>query len=161
MHIFNFWTWPLEIIEDIRQWKLVRDAQREEETIQLLKTFKYELRIDKIGRIYTVINIPEELYPFDKQDMVWPWMLEQLKELDEILLRLRLSDLLYPEVTRIPDSFSYLIVLSPSTESLSIWKFLRWSFNLIITILTIWISNSLVTKLTGSTIIEHFLSLFN
>jgi len=160
MHIYNFWSWPTQLIDDFRQWRLVRKALKEEEVKQGFASFRYELRIDNIGRIYTVINIPEELYPYEKRDMVWPWMLEQLRELDDILMRVRLNDLVYPEVTKLEDAPAYLVVLTPSTDSLSLGKFFRWLFNCGVTFFTIYLINAIVSSSTGNSIIGHFLSLF-
>jgi hypothetical protein len=160
MNWYNIWKWPSEIIDDIRQWFLVRSALKEPETLAALTSWKYELRQDKIGRLYTVINVPEELWPYEKQDQVWPWMVEQLRELDMLLLQRQLSDLVYPEVTRIEDAPAYLVVLSPSTESLSIYKGLRWLFNLGLVTLSLVIINKLVLKFTGQSLITLILSLF-
>ena len=160
MKWYNIWKWPTEIIDDIRQWLMVRSALKEPETIQALQSWKYELRKDKIGRLYTVINIPEELWPYDKQDQVWPWMVEQLRELDMILLQRQLSDLVYPEVTRIDYAPAYLVVLTPSTESLSWSKGLRWLLNLGIVTITLILINKMSIKFTGDSIISHINSLF-
>lgn len=160
MKIYNIWSWPSSLIDDIRQWLLVKNALKEAEVINEFKSFKYELRIDKIGRVYTVINIPEELYPYEKRDMVWPWMLEQLRELDDILMKLRLNDLLYPEVKPIEDSPAYLVVLTPSTDSISITKFLRWILNISFVFGILYLSNSFCRKQTGISIIEFLISLF-
>lgn len=160
MKIYNVWSWPSSLIDDIRQWILVKNALKEAEVINEFKSFKYELRTDKIGRVYTVINIPEELWPYEKKDMVWPWMLEQLRELDELLMKLRLNDLLYPEVKPIEDAPSYLVVLTPSTESLSISKFLRWILNISVMFVFLYLINSFCRKQTGTSIVEYVISLF-
>jgi len=159
MKYFNIWSWPAMIIDDIRQWRLVSKALKEAEVIDGFSKFKYELRRDKIGRVYTVINIPEELMPYEKRNMVWPWMLEQLRELDDLLMSLRLNYLLYPEVTPIEGSPAYLIILSPSTESLDIWKFVRWFFNLSLVCITLYLANRIAFKVFGSTIIDSISSL--
>lgn len=160
MRIYNIWTWPSTLIDDIRQWRIVRKALKEPEVTAGFREFKYELRTDNIGRVYTVINVPEELWPYEKQNMVWPWMLEQLRELDDLLMRLRLNDLLYPEVSPIEGSPAYLVVLTPSTESFSIWKLLRWILNLSFVFLSTYMINSLVRKITGTSIVEFLISLF-
>jgi hypothetical protein len=160
MNWYNIWKWPSEIIDDIRQWLLVRGALKEPETIDALKSWKYELRQDKIGRLYTVINVPEELWPYDKQDQVWPWMVEQLRELDMLLLQRQLSDLVYPEVTRIEDAPAYLVVLSPSIESLSLSKGLRWLLNLGLVSFSLYVINRIVLKFAGESIITLISSLF-
>jgi len=160
MRIFNIWSWPSAFIDDIRQWLMVRKALREAEVVSAFKNFKYELRIDRIGRVYTVINVPEELWEYEKREMVWPWMVEQLRELDDVLMRVRLNELLYPEVTPIEGSPAYLVVLSTSSESISIWKFLRWILNLSFVLLGLFIINKLVIKYAGSSIIHLIYSLF-
>jgi hypothetical protein len=152
MNPFNIWKWPIDVYEDIRQWKLVNDALKEPETLQAFKRFPYELRIDRIGRIYTVINIPDELLPLDKKDQVWPWVLEQLRELDEILMEVRLNELVFPEVTKIEEYPSYLVVLTPSTESFSVGKAFSWIFNVGFVSLLSYLSNKLIIKLTGDSV---------
>lgn len=154
MTLFNFWKWPLEIIDDINQWFMVRRALKEEETIQALKDFPYGLRKDRIGRLYTVINIPEELYPKDKQEQVWPWMVEQLRALDTILMKRQLSDILYPEVKPIPDAPAYLLILSSSSDSLSILKFLRWLLNLSFIGALLFMIQRITFVLSGNSIID-------
>ena len=160
MRIYNIWSYPTMLIDDYRQWKLVKDALKEPEVISGFKQFKYELRTDRIGRVYTVVNIPEELWPYEKQNMVWPWMLEQLRELDDLLMGLRLNDVLYPEVKNIEGSPAYLVVLTPSTDSLSIWKFLRWIFNISFVCFSAFVINSLTRKFAGTSIIDFISSLF-
>lgn len=160
MTLFNFWKWPLSVIDDIQQWFVVRKALKEEATIQALKEFPYGLRKDRIGRLYTVINIPEELYPKDKQDQVWPWMVEQLRILDSVLMKRQLSDLLYPEVKPIPDAPAYLIILSSSSDSFSILKFLRWLLNLAFIGTLIFVINKVIIATTELSIIELITSIF-
>jgi hypothetical protein len=157
---YNIWKWPIEIYEDIRLWFLVRTALKETETLEALKAFKYELRIDKLGRIYTVINVPEELWPLEKQDQVWPWMVEQLRELDELLMSRQLNEIVYPEVKKIESAPSYLVVLAPSSESLSWGKFFRWLFNLGVVSLTFLMLNKICIKAFNQSIIDFIISLF-
>lgn len=159
MKWYNVWSWPSELISDIREWRVVRKAMKEAEVIEKFKAFKYELRIDNISRIYTVINLPEEFWELSKRDMVWPWVLEQLREIDELLMSVRLNELVYPQVDPIPDTPAYLIVLSPSLESLSIWKFLRWLLNLGFVSLFLFLMNALIGKIFGITAINFIISL--
>lgn len=159
MNWFNIIKWPAEIIDDIRQWILVRSALKETETQKALKTFKYEIRVDRIGRLYTVINIPEELWPFEKENQVWPWMVEQLRELDDVLMERQLSDLLYPEVTPIEGSPAYLVVLTPSTDSLKWSKFFGWSLRMGFIFTTLFLANRISLKLTGQYITDFLTSL--
>ena len=158
---FNVWKWPLEIYEDLRQWKIVRDALNEEETIRRFKKFKYELRTDKIGRIYTVINVPEELWPYEKADQIYPWVVEQLRELDSVLLDCQLNDLVFPSVEKIEGSPSYLVILMPSTESISLYKLLTWVFRMGVVILSYNIIDHICIKATHLPIFSYLLSLYH
>jgi hypothetical protein len=158
---FNFWKWPKELIEDYNQWSVVREALKEEDTKQKFSSFKYEMRTDRIGRIYTVINVPDELIPYEFQNQVWPWVLDQLREIDELLLSCRLNDIVYPEVTRIEEYPAYLVVLTPSIESLDWSKFFGWIFNTIFTFSFLFLSNKIVTKITNKSVIDYIISLFN
>jgi hypothetical protein len=160
MRIYNFWSWPAQLISDIREWNIVRKALKETTVKEKFKNFKYELRIDNLARIYTVINIPEELWEFEKRNMVWPWVLDQLRELDEMLMEVQLNDLVYPDVEKIPEAPAYLIILRSSRESISIWKFFRWIFNCSFVSLSLYIINSLIGKVFGLTAIQFIASIF-
>jgi hypothetical protein len=161
MKWYNIWQWPKELYDDIRIWFIIRSALKESETIEKFKSFKYELRVDKIGRIYTVINIPEELWPLEYQDQAWPWMLEQLRELDELLMTLRLNELVYPDVSRIDGQPAYLVVLSPSSDSVSISRFIGWLFRCSLVAGSIFLLNKLCIKFAGDSIINYAISLFS
>ncbi len=160
MKWYNIWQWPKELYDDIRVWFVIRGALNESETIEKFKSFKYELRVDKIGRIYTVINIPEELWPLEYQDQAWPWMLEQLRELDELLMTLRLNELVYPDVTRLEGQPAYLVILSPSSDSISLWKFISWLFRCGLVSVSLFLINKLIIKFVGESIINSLIALF-
>jgi len=161
MNWINIWKWPIEVYEDFRQWMLIRAATKEVETIRAFKNFKYELRTDRIGRIYTVINVPEELWPLEHQDKVWPWMVEQLRELDELLMERQLNELVYPDVTPIEGSPAYLVVLSPSSDSITLSKFIGWLLRLGFLSLLIFIVNKICLKAFGLSIIQSLISFFS
>ena len=158
---YNIWRWPIEIYDDIRLWFVVKAALKESETIQALKSFKYELRMDNIGRIYTVINVPEELWPYENRDQVWPWMVEQLSELDEILMSRQLNDIVYPTVTKIEAAPSYLVVLAPSAESLSFAKFFRWLFNLGFVCFSAFAVDKIFHKIMHQSVVEFLVSILS
>ena len=98
---------------------------------------KEGLRVDWLGRIYTVINIKEEFrnQPDLAQQAV---VFQELKPASDILMRYGLSDYAYPEIQKVEDTFSYLVILYPETDYFNFWRFL-WNtlFLGIITILTI------------------------
>ena len=100
MKIFNFWRWPIGLYDDIQTIVAIKRALKEDIVKLQLKQCKYELRWNKLGIIYTVINIPNELLDLDKQKMIWPWLLEQLSEIDLILMNCQLSDLIEPVIEK-------------------------------------------------------------
>jgi hypothetical protein len=79
-----------------------------------------KIRRDFYGRLYTVINLPEEIAgnEFARE----PYILDKLREYDEILLKLGLAEEIYPEFELIPNSDSYLLVMEGDTEYLKFWK---------------------------------------
>ena len=83
------------------------------------------LRIDWLGRIYTVINIKEEFR--NQPDLVQQSIVfQELKPTNDILVKYGLSDYAYPEIQKIDDSFSFLIILYPETDYFNFW---RWIWN--------------------------------
>jgi hypothetical protein len=96
---------------------------------------KFKLRVDWIGRIYTVVNLPPEvIYSPDTPEEIRPaYVIEESKPLNEYLTGLGLSEVILPEITPIPKSISYLITYTPSFQRLS----LRWIFYRICLILVI------------------------
>lgn len=160
MKWYNIWSWPASLIDDIRQWRIVKKATTETEVIEKFREFKYEMRVDRIGRIYTVINVPEELLPYEHRNQVWPWVLEQLREIDDLLLDVRLNDLVYPEVEQYPDAPAYIVKLIPSSDSFSFWKFLIWLRNVALVTFSFILINKITLKFTGVSIYNFIIDLF-
>jgi len=157
---FNIWQWPAELVDDIRQWFIVRSALKEQETIEKIASFRYEIRKDNIGRLYTVINIPEELTPYDKQDMVWPWVVEQLRDIDDLLINRQLSDLMFPSIKRIENESAYLVILASSSESLSLSKLFSWIWNIAFTSGFVYVTNQIIYNSFNFSCFDFILSIF-
>ena len=112
--------WPNFFREARLLWKYriaVKEIQKElEET---------GLRIDWLGRVYTVINIKEEFR--NQPDLVQQSLVfQELKPANDILMRYGLSDYAFPEIRKVEDSFSFLIILYPETDYFNFW---RWLWN--------------------------------
>ena len=86
---------------------------------------KHNLRVDNIGRIYTVVNIPEEVAT-NNQYVKEAWVLQQLKPFNDVLLKVGLADYAVPELRQIkePGTNAFLVLLYPELNNLNIWKFL-------------------------------------
>jgi hypothetical protein len=73
------------------------------------------LRVDMIGRIYGVVEIQNEF--LGQPDLVQQSIVfQQLGPINDILIKYGLSDLSYPEISKIPGSAQYLVVLYPDNE---------------------------------------------
>lgn len=117
MYWINLWR-------EIALWRMVKKVAKQNKG--LLE--ENNLRIDWVGRIYTVFNLPQEV--IETPNTREPWLSAQLKSIDDILIQLNLSDVVYPEFTQIEDTNSYLLVLYPETEYINLtlffWNLFLW-----------------------------------
>jgi hypothetical protein len=82
------------------------------------------LRIDMIGRIYGVVSIQNEF--LNQPDLVQQSIVfQQLGPINDILIKYGLSDLSYPEISKIPGSAQYLVVLYPDNDYFTWTAFVR------------------------------------
>jgi hypothetical protein len=98
---------------------------------------KFKLRVDWIGRIYTVINLPPEvIYSPDTPEEIRPaFVLEESKPLNEYLTSLNLQEIILPSINPIPGSLSYLLTYTPYFQRLS----LRWViYRILLMLVLIW-----------------------
>jgi hypothetical protein len=106
----------LNLIKEIRIWLKIRKIAKENE-----KTLNENgFRVDWIGRIYTVINLPEEVVsaPISQEGYV----LMKLREYDKIFLNMGIADYVSPEMEKIPDTDSFLLIISPNSEYFNFWS---------------------------------------
>ncbi len=107
-----------KLYNEINIWKKIRKIVKSEEKALNEKGF----RIDWVGRIYTVINLPEEVAtaPISQEGYV----LMKLREHDQFLLQLGIADYVSPEFEKIEGTDSFLLVLSPDRDYMKLWPFL-------------------------------------
>ena len=103
------------LYNEIKIWVKIRKIAQENKNKLLEKGF----RVDWVGRIYTVINLPEEVVsaPISQEGYV----LMQLREHDKLFLDLGIADYVSPEFNPIPNTDSFLLVLSADREYLKVW----------------------------------------
>jgi hypothetical protein len=111
MYWINLWR-------EIMIWREVKKVAAQ--NMDLLR--ENNLRVDWIGRIYTVFNLPDEV--IETPNTREPWLSAQLKEIDDVILQLNISDIVYPEFTQIEGTNSYLLILYPELEYANITRFL-------------------------------------
>lgn len=122
------------VINDIRNYFFIRRTIKK--NINSVDWQKHKLRVDWVGRIYTVVNLPPEvIYSPDSPEEIRPaYVLEESRPLNEYLTSLNLQEVIAPSITPIPNSVSYLLVYSPYFQRLSV----RWIIYRLILLLIMW-----------------------
>jgi hypothetical protein len=124
------------VITDIRNYFFIKRTIKKNKGS--IEWEKFKLRVDWVGRIYTVVNLPPEvIYSPDSPEEIRPaYILEESRPLNEYLTKLNLQEVIMPKISPIPDSVSYLIVYSPYFQRFSI----RWIiYRLILILIMIWL----------------------
>jgi|LakMenE01Jun11ns_1017448.scaffolds.fasta_scaffold9612969_2 hypothetical protein len=103
----------IELIKEILVWKKVKKIAKD----NALLLEENNLRVDWIGRIYTVINLPPEI--LENTYLEQPYVISKLREYDQILLKLGISDVIYPEFSKIEGTDAYLLVMYPESDRLN------------------------------------------
>ena len=131
------------LLNELQTWNKIR---------KIAKTSKPQLkekgfRVDWIGRIYTVINLPEEVVsaPISQEGYV----LMQLRKHDQFLLELGIADYVSPEFNPIPNTNSFLLVLSADREFFKLWPFLKSATKTLCLILLLRLAYVLFTSYGG------------
>ena len=114
------------VIRDVKNYYFLLEIIKKEKINSPLWA-KNKLRVDYIGRIYTVINLPPEVtMSQDVPKELYPaYLIEQTKELNAYLTGLNLHEIIIPEFKEIPNSSSYLLIYYPYFRDLSWW----WIFS--------------------------------
>lgn len=118
MKDFILW-WPRFFKEAWITWKYRKIVRSIEEELES----EANLRVDWLGRVYTVINIKEEFQT--QPDLVQQSIVfKELAPANKVLIQYGLSDLSYPTIERIDGSASFLVTLYPDNEYFRIPSFL-------------------------------------
>lgn len=112
---FRYW---LELYRELRIFYIFRKVALEHE--EMLER-DHELRVDWLGRIYGVINIPEEVAGAAQQ-IQEAYVLQAITNYGKVMLKIGLADVMYPEIERIPGAAAYLVILWPEYTALNIWS---------------------------------------
>ena len=108
-----------DLYNEIKIWYKIRSIANKEEA----KLKELGFRVDWVGRIYTVINLPEEVVsaPISQEGYV----LMQLRKHDKFLMDLGIADYVSPEFNPIPNENAFLLVLSADREFFKLWPFVK------------------------------------
>lgn len=158
---YDFWSVPIGVFEELRVWWIWRKEVNKVQNVQTFLKHSPQVRIDWLGRLYTVVNLPEEMYPEEHAMMRKPFVLDQLSHLDHLLMGMRLNDLVYPEIKEIPNHFSYLVVLSPfKGEFLSFGRVFGWLLKAAAFVAVWSMMDRLCIRFSGFSIVSGIKALF-
>jgi hypothetical protein len=124
------------VVTDIKNYFFIRKTIKK--NIGTIEWEKFKLRVDWIGRIYTVVNLPPEvIYSPDAPEEIRPaYILEESRPLNEYLTKLNLQEIIIPKIEPIPNSVSYLLTYSPYFQRLSF----RWVlYRILLIIVMLWL----------------------
>lgn len=82
------------------------------------------LRVDWIGRIYGVMEIKEEFVnqpELVQQSIVF----QQLAPVNDLLMKYGLSELSFPDISKIPGTNQFLVILYPENDYFNLISFIR------------------------------------
>jgi len=143
---FSYWS---ELASEIRIWWIFRKAARQ----STAKLNENDLRVDWLGRIYGVVNMPEEVVTAAPQ-VQQAYVLQQINKWGPLTLEMGLADIIYPEINRIPNTNAYLVVMWPQYDALGLWYILgniiksaAVGFGLCLLARVIWVNFHHVTEL--------------
>ena len=112
---FSYWS---ELAAEIRIWWIFRATARNKENTEKINAA--DLRVDWLGRIYGVVNMPEEVVTAAEQ-VQQAYILQQINKWGPLTLEMGLADIIYPEINRIPGTPAYLVVMWPQYDALGFW----------------------------------------
>lgn len=147
MNILNVWDFPIDLFALLKRWLIFKKVSTSSAMMADIAAQKPPVRVDAIGRIYTVLNIQEEIR--DDEKLHYPFIADRLGELDELLAKHMLSDIAYPEVTQIPGSWSYLIKITPYDGVPHWYDLIAWLFKMGLWAIVLRVLSFLLFKATG------------
>ena len=115
---FSYWT---ELYAEIRIWWIFRRTARKKDNLEKLN--QIDLRVDWLGRVYGVVNMPEEVQGSAPQ-VQQAYVMQQLGKWGPVMNELGISDIIYPEMAKIPNTASYLVVMWPQYDAFALFAIL-------------------------------------
>ncbi|WP_296864415.1 hypothetical protein [uncultured Methanobrevibacter sp.] len=110
----------IKLIRQIKIWKKINKILKEPDV--KLNIEEAGFRVDWIGRMYTVIHLPEEVVS-SHQTIQQAYVLNALRQFDSLFLRLGFADAVSPEFKQI-DNENYLLIICPDYDTFAWYKVL-------------------------------------
>ena len=110
---FSYWY---NFILEFRIWFIFQTTTKRNRK----KLEERDLRVDWIGRVYGVVNMPDEVLGA-AEEIQQAFVLKQMGQFGGVLNELKLSNVVYPQMQEIPGSGAYLVIFWPVLDRLKIF----------------------------------------
>ncbi len=113
---FTYWY---HFLMEMRLWLIFQHtAKKSRDKLQ-----EQDLRVDWIGRVYGVVNIPDEVLGA-AEEVQQAYVLKQLGQYGSVMRELNLADIVYPMIEPIPGTGAYLVIFWPVLDRLNLLNIL-------------------------------------
>lgn len=152
----EFWV---ELSKELRIWYIFKKTANQYQD-NLNK--EHELRVDWLGRIYGVVNLPEEVQTASGE-IQQAYVLQRITKYGQTMLNMGIGDIVFPEIQKVKNSASYLVILWPAFDTLQIIEIIKGLFKTAFIGTVIYLAVRLATNNSESllTAWNWFISLFN
>ena len=152
----EFWV---ELYKELRIWYIFKKTANQYQD-NLNK--EHELRVDWLGRIYGVVNLPEEVQTASGE-IQQAYVLQRITKYGQTMLNMGIGDIVFPEIQKVKNSASYLVILWPAFDTLQIIEIIKGLFKTAFIGTVIYLAVRLATNNSESllTAWNWFISLFN
>ena len=152
----EFWV---ELSKELRIWYIFKKTANQYQD-NLNK--EHELRVDWLGRIYGVVNLPEEVQTASGE-VQQAYVLQRITKYGQTMLNMGIGDIVFPEIQKVKNSASYLVILWPAFDTLQIIEIIKGLFKTAFIGTVIYLAVRLATNNSESllTAWNWFISLFN
>lgn len=117
--IYNYALYPFlhwfRFFQEFRIWLLFMNKTKSNR--ELLE--KDELRVDWIGRVYGVVNVPDEVLGA-AEEIQQAYVLKEMGRFGRVMTELNLSNIVYPQMQEIKGSGAYLVIFWPVLDKLDL-----------------------------------------
>ena len=110
---FSYWY---NFILEFRIWFIFQTTTKRNRK----KLEEQDLRVDWIGRVYGVVNMPDEVLGA-AEEIQQAYVLKQLGQFGGVMNELKISNVVYPQIQEIPGSGAYLVIFWPVLDRLNVF----------------------------------------
>lgn len=117
----EFWV---ELSKELRIWYIFKKTANQ---YQDSLNKEHGLRVDWLGRIYGIVNLPEEVQTASGE-IQHAYVLQRITKYGQTMLNMGVGDIVFPEIQKIKNSASYLIILWPGFDTLQLIEVIKGLF---------------------------------